>query len=165
MTREEFLKDINNWSNYKYLLWPAIQAVKGSKLPLLELGAGHGSTPLLRQFCEENGMEFRSYDNNKEWAEIMGVGYVKDWDAHRLWNEDYCLCFIDMAPGEYRKRALMKVNAEIIVIHDSEPKGWTKSDYQVRGKFKQFRYVRDYKTKGAWTTALSHTIDVRKWDV
>lgn|SRR5690606_2082905 len=165
MTREEFLKDINNWSNYKYLLWPALQAVKGSSLPVVELGAGHGSTPLLRSFCKENGMEFFSYDNTREWAEKLGAEYVQEWDQSGLWAKQYSLCFIDMAPGEYRKKSLVKIKAEIIVIHDSEPAGWNQSDYQVRPKFSRFKYVKDYESPGAWTTALSNTIDVTRWDV
>lgn len=165
MTKNEFFAEMNNWCNYKHLLWPALQAVKESPLPVVELGAGHGSTPLLKRFCTENGMEFFSYDNTREWADKLGSEYVEDWDQSGLWAKQYSLCFIDMAPGEYRKKAMVKINADIVVIHDSEPAGWNESDYRVRPTFKRFRYMRDYKTKGAWTTALSNTINVTQWDV
>lgn len=166
MTKEEFLKNIGNWSNHRYLLYPALEATKHLKLPVLELGCGDGSTPYLRAYCKYNGLNLHSFDYNREWADRYGAIHT-DWgmfDAIAVVK--YGVALIDESPGEHRKESLAKVNAEIIVIHDSEPIGWNSSDYQVRPLFSKFKYVKDLESDykgGAWATALSNTIDVTKF--
>lgn len=167
MTKEEFLKDIGAWSNHRRLLWMALRSALG---PILELGAGEGSTPYLRQFCDEHLRSFQSYDSNKEWAKKMQVNYNNgDWESLSCWhNPLWGVVLLDLAPGEYRRVALMKLTAQIIIIHDSEPPRWNASDYKVRPLFKNFKYVIDDKPKekGApWTTAVSNTVDVSKWKI
>ena len=75
---------------------------------------------------------------------------------------------VDESPGSQRRISIqrLRTNAEIIIVHDSEPKGWNASDYKVRPIFKDFKYVVEIKSKepqGAWATALSETIDITKW--
>lgn len=167
MKKADFLKDLNPWGSHRPLLWQALEATKHLKLPVLELGAGENSTPFLRSYCSDSDLNFRSYDSNHEWARKMGV-YFNDgnWDHLNCWNIKWSVCLLDCAPGEYRKVALMKLQADVIVIHDSEPPGWNASDYKVRPLFPKFKYVKDDvpKEKGApWTSALSNIIDVTKW--
>lgn len=166
MKKEAFLKDLSAWGSHRVLLFEALEATKDSHLPVVELGCGDCSTPYLMEYCEKNKRVFFSFDSDKMWAEKYGSDYVKDWERHPLWLQKYSVCLLDLAPGEYRRVALMKLNADIIVIHDSEPKGWNASDYRVRPLFNQFKFVKDDqpKEKGSpWTTALSNTIDVTKW--
>lgn len=168
MTKEQFLKDINPWGNHRTLLWNALEATKELKLPVLELGSGPSSTPYLREWCKSEGVKFNTYETDRKWAVAMDSKWVMSWDAETFWSTHYGVCLLDCAPGEYRKVALKKLNAEIIVIHDSEPPGWNASDYQVRPLFKQFKYSKDHipNEKGApWTTALSNTIDVTKFSI
>lgn len=168
MTKEDFLKDLNAWSSHRPLLYEALEATKHLKKPVLELGAGEGSTPYLRQYCKDNDLKFFSYETSREWANKMNSLFVSDWEAQIFWRSQYGVCLLDLAPGEYRKVALMKIQAEVIIIHDSEPPGWNASDYKVRPLFSKFKYVKDDvpKEKGSpWTTALSQTIDVSKWEV
>jgi hypothetical protein len=166
MVREDFIKDLDAWSSHRPLLYQALEATNGS---VLELGAGNGSTPYLREYCKDTRRHFRSYDSDPEWARKMGV-YFNDnnWDALNCWNINWGVCLLDLSPGHYRKVALMKIKAEVIVIHDSEKPGWNASDYQVRPLFKHFKYVIDDipKEKGSpWTSALSQTVDVTKFIV
>jgi hypothetical protein len=168
MKREQFLRDINPWGSHRALLWEALEATKDSPFPVIELGCGDNSTPFLMKYCEDNQRVFFSYDSDKAWADKYDSDYVKDWEKHPLWLGRYSVCLLDLAPGDYRRVALMKIDADIIVVHDSEPPGWNASDYKVRPLFKNFKYVKDDvpKEKGQpWTTALSNTIDVTKWDV
>jgi hypothetical protein len=174
MKKEQFLKDINPWGNHRTLLWHALEATKHLKLPVLELGSGPSSTPFLRQYCKDEGLFFETYETDRKWAVEMDSRWVMSWDAETFWANRYGVCLLDLAPGEYRKIALMKLNVEIIIIHDSEPKGWNASDYQVRPLFSKFKYVKDQEpkdekkniAKGApWTSALSNTIDVTKWQL
>jgi hypothetical protein len=167
MTKEEFLEGVGNWSNHRHLLWPALEATKHLKLPVLELGCGDGSTPFLRKYCEANGLELFSYDYNKDWSGKYNVPHVTNWD-NIPWRKEYSVALIDESPGEHRKESIrLLMHVKVLVVHDSEPKGWNASDYQVRPVFDKFKYVLDYESPkpGAWATALSNFINVTKFDV
>ena len=169
MTKEQFLKDVGNWSNHRHLLWPALEATKGDTNPVLEMGCGDGSTPYLQQYCK--GRTLRSIDSNKEWADKFGAEYTKAWDFHEwFYKQKYSVVLVDQAPGEHRKQALelfaqFPIHAQIIVVHDSEPPGWNASDYRVRPLFKFWQYHIDFESPkpGAWASALSNNIAVTKW--
>lgn len=173
MIKEEFLQGVENWSNHRYLLWPALEATKESKHPVLELGCGDGSTPFLKQYCKDNKRILKSLDSNKEWADKHGSIYLQTWDSMQwFYKQQYSVVLIDEAPGSHRKEALglfamYPIHFEIIVIHDSEPVGWNSSDYKVRPLFDQFKYVKDFESPkpGAWASALSNTIDVTKFEI
>lgn len=164
MTQEEFLKDIDDWSNHRFLLWHALEATKNLKLPVLELGCGNGSTPYLQQYCKDNGLVLRSYDYNKEWADKFGATHVTDWSEDVNWNTRYSVVLVDESPGEHRKESLrlLNKNAMIIVCHDSEPAGWNASDYQVRSILERFIFLHDRKEEKpkAWATAVSNLLDL-----
>lgn len=167
MTKEEFLKGVDTWGNHRTLLWYALESTKDSKQPILELGSGPSSTPFLRQYGRDEGRLFQTYETDQKWSITMNSKWVRNgWDSEKFWGEKFSVVLLDCAPGEYRKIALMKLRADIIVVHDSEPKGWNASDYKVRPLFRVFKHYKDHipLEKGApWTTALSNTIDVTKW--
>jgi len=161
MTKEEFTKDLSPWSSHRKLLYDALELTKHLNRPVLELGAGEGSTPFLRKYCKDNGLRFRSYDSNHDWAKRMGVYWAENWDDLNCWNIHWAVCLLDLAPGEYRKIALMKLNADIICIHDSEKPGWNSSDYKIRPLFSKFKYVIDdipNVVGQPWTTLVSNAI-------
>lgn len=153
MTKEDFLKDMDNMSNHRELLWKALSLTLG---PVVEFGSGYGSTPFLRQFCVFAGRDFYSYDSNFDWAQKTGSTYIDDWDKLVLPVRPSVL-FLDHAPGERRKVDLKKYAniAEIIVIHDTEPTG--AGDYQVRPLFSLFQHCADDPSDAAWTTILSNS--------
>jgi hypothetical protein len=168
MTKQEFLKGVDNWSNHRILLWPALEATKHLKLPVLELGCGAGSTLFLRKYCNDERLQLFSFDFEKEWATQYDAIHT-DWsDFDNVYQTRHGVVLIDESPGSHRKESLAKVNAEIIVIHDSEPLGWNASDYKVRPLFKNFKYMLDLESNepgGAWATALSNTIDVTQFSL
>ncbi len=161
MTKDEFLKDVGNWSNHRHLLWVALEATKHLKLPVLELGTGDGSTPFLQQYCKDNGLELFSYDFNKEWADKFGATHVTDWSTIP-WDKEYCVALVDESPGEHRKISIVKLqHVKVVVVHDSEPVGWNSSDYQVRPEFERYQYTYDLRAtepEGAWATWLSNSM-------
>jgi hypothetical protein len=164
MTKEEFLAGIGNWSNHRHLLWPALEATKHLKLPVLELGCGNGSTPFLQQYCKDNDLDLDSFDYDEEWARQFNAIHT-NWNDQKVnWDRVYGVALIDESPGEHRVTSLQMVVAKIIVIHDSEPIGWNSSDYQVRPLFNKFKYMKDLQGEpgGAWATSVSNTIDVSK---
>jgi hypothetical protein len=168
MTQKQFQQDIENWDNHRYLLWPALEATKVLRLPVLELGCGHGSTKYLRQYCEDNGLELYSYDFNADYAHKFGATYVTNWAMQVSWRKEWGVVLVDESPGEHRKESLQLLcNAQCIVVHDSEPEGWNASDYQVRPLFNRFKYVKDFVSPkpGAWATVLSNYVDVTKFEL
>lgn len=164
MTKEEFLKNIDDWSNHRLLLWDALEVTKNLGLPVLELGCGNGSTPYLQQYCKDNKLVLRSYDFNKEWAEKFGAKHVTNWDEDVNWNSRYAVVLVDESPGEHRKESLrlLSKHAMVIVCHDSEPPLWNASDYQVRPLLERFIFLKDIipEEGKAWATAVSNFLDL-----
>lgn len=165
MSREEFLTEVSDWSNHRYLLWPALEATKESPYPVLEMGCGDGSTPYLKQYCQDNNRRLRSMDNDPHWAAKFGAEVISDdWNYQKwFYKQQYSVVLIDHAPGHKRREALelfasFPAHFQIIVIHDSEPRGWNASDYRVRDIFNKFKYKHDFigQDKGAWASWLSN---------
>ncbi len=161
MTKEEFLARVGNWENHRNLLWPALEATKELKLPVLELGCGMGSTEWLRQYCKDEGLEFFSYDSSEEYAKQFNSVHVADW-ATIPWRKEWGVVLVDEAPGEHRKISLdLLHHAKIVVAHDTEPAA--DYGYQMRDKLKLYKFMIDFETSGAWASAVSDFIDVTKW--
>lgn len=160
MLKEEFLKDIGSWNNHLVLLWDALQLTADSQLPVVEFGAGTGSTPYLRQYCADNNRPFLSYENNKEWADKCGSTFIESWQTADIYKE-YSVVLIDHAPGEHRHEAvaILKDLARIIVIHDSEINGG--GNYMYSKIYPLFKYRKDFNVTegGAGATMLSNYID------
>src|ERR1051326_3845350 len=105
MKKETFLARVGNWDSYKYFLWMALESTKNLKLPVLELGAGEGSTFLLRQYCKEEELEFCSYDFHPDYAKEFGSIHVTNWDLIP-WRREWGVVLCDESPGEHRKVSL-----------------------------------------------------------
>lgn len=167
----------NNDLSYYPLLFKALEETKGE---VIEMGTGHGSTPLLHEYCTNKKRILHSYETEKDWISKFEhmtsplhtfTLLCRDcWDSCSNMHFSPSVVFIDHAPGERRQRDLIlfKDTAEIIVIHDTEPKG--AGDYRVRQHFDKFKYVvevmsnwHDPREAGAWATALSNTVDITKW--
>lgn len=171
MTKEDFLKDVANWDNHRHLLWPALEATKGDDV--IEMGMGDGSTPQLHQYCETNGRNLFSYENNLEWAMnyqhlITGkhkIFHVNDWDQVHRSHPIPGVVLIDHAPGERRKIDIVAFShsAKIIVCHDTEPAA--DHGYQMRSELLKFKYIKEYQSPGAWSTVVSNFIDVSKFEI
>lgn len=153
-----FLEHVDNWSNFRPLLFLALNLTSGK---VLEFGSGYGSTEYLLEYCEEKGREFLSYDSDKEWSQSVGSTYIEDWDKADIWHK--CgLAFIDHAPGEHRHVAieLLKDKADIICIHDSETGG--AGDYKYEKVLPLFKYQLHYNRTGggAGASLVSNVVDV-----
>ena len=174
--RNKFIPTNNDLSYYP-LLFKALESTSGE---IVEMGTGHGSTPLLHEYATERKRMLHSYETEKEWIEKFTPSANEFHTFHLLERSGWDICskenvspsvvFIDHAPGERRKEDILKFKdkAEIIVIHDTEPTG--AGDYQVRQHFGKFKYCvevlsnwHDPREAGAWATAVSDKIDITKW--
>ena len=165
--KEKFIPTNNDLSYYP-LLFKALEATRGD---VVEMGTGHGSTPLLHDYMLLKDRFLHSYETNKEWfdkfkdlaSDRHALSLLSDWDICSNENKKPSVVFIDHAPGERRKEDILRFEdtAGVLVIHDSEPTG--AGNYKVRQHFRRFKYCVEVKTSGAWATALSNVIDVTGW--
>lgn len=162
MTQEDFIKDVGSWDNHRVLLWLALELTKGSPLPVVEYGAGHGSTPFLRQYCEDAGRTFISYESNAEWAEKCGSIYIPDWLTADVYK-DCSVALVDSAPGEIRHEiiAILKDKVDVLTVHDSEPAA---TGYMLDKIWILYSYRVNLKSEGAWASAVSNKIDLTQFD-
>lgn len=158
-----------NWNNHLPLLILSLQLSKrcDTGFDVLELGSGEGSTPLLRQYCQDQQLNFRSYDNNPEWCEKTGASYIGNWYdlIEKALQHHHGLIFIDHAPGERRHLdAIALANAaDILVLHDTEVGG--AGNYMWDKAWPHFKYRLNYNKTGggAGATAVSNKIDLNQF--
>lgn len=154
--------------------------------PILELGVGWYSTPLLHEIAEAQGRYLLTVDNDRHWLEQFSAS---EWPAdrggayglrsalHRLelvgWWGDllrlpafeaggrWGLCFVDQGQPierEYAVRALID-RVDVFVMHDTEdeyPYGYCRT-------LPMFKHRWTDKCQKAWTTVASNRIDVTGW--
>lgn len=107
--------------------------------PVVELGAGHYSTPVLHYSLKNTGRLFVSVDTSREWNayfesnfksdnhkyfctnnKIISVDFLKsaEWGSFK-WD----VAFVDCGPEYDRARCveLLRNNSKYIIVHDTEP--------------------------------------------
>lgn len=100
-----------------------VQAIQQTEGPILELGAGEWSTPVLRQLAfhrevvtVENSDEWRRHVGNLEGGNLRMVPALTPDLRDRHWG----VVLVDNAPEIDRVPALDHLDADIFVTHDSE---------------------------------------------
>lgn len=132
-------------------------AVAATEGPVLELGCGWWSTPMLRLLCRHRPLE--SYDTDPEWAKLFSVPVVKNWKQWLPNFKTYGAIFIDCSPGEERKELAMKLKgmAKFIVLHDAEcdSRHGGGGNYRYDDIYGRFKYVEHYRVIRPVTAILS----------
>ena len=142
-----------------------IKAVQASEGPILEIGSGLFSTPLLHWLCHEKGRRLITYENNEDYFKFAKgfqsknhrIRLVKDWEEienKKRWG----VILIDHEPAEQRRADILKFkdSADYIVIHDTE----RESRYGLKDVWPHFKYRRDWKACKPWTTVVSNFKDL-----
>lgn len=125
----QFLYKTNCYATHQPVLYEVLRRTAG---PVLELGSGKGSTPLIHHFAP--GRRIITVDNDQEW--LTPLKHLYEDEHHRFihtadWNETlnspelqgpWDAVFIDQSPWEARYLSLMKFKdtARFIVIHDCD---------------------------------------------
>lgn len=142
-------------------------AVYKTQGPILELGCGWGSTPMLKLMSRFGNRILESYDNNKEWADIFNAGHVERWDRWEPKEPYYGACFIDCSPGEERKLliARLKDRAKFIVAHDHE--AGSAAAYYYEHVTHLFKYAETFRVLRPHTLVLSNVepFGMSEWDM
>lgn len=138
-------------------------AVHRTQGPILEMGAGHFSTPMLSLMCKEPKRRLVTVESDKEWLDVFKDNasdshelyhvLAGEEDAFKLIDEVYWdVVFIDHRPGDRRRDEIIRLreNALYIVVHDSQA-----DCYKYEPVFAQFTYRVDWKVYETWTTVVS----------
>ncbi len=152
--------DERSWCSHIPVLVKALSVSEG---PVLELGAGLFSTPLLYWLCFDQDREFVSYEGNKEYADNLvkfGVQYANDWDLTPI-ERPWGVVFIDHAPPERRHIDVARVAqyADYVVIHDSQKH--LEQYFHYSKIYSLFKYKYVYRKTKPHTTVLSRTKEFR----
>lgn len=139
--------------------------------PVLEVGMGLYSTPLLHTMCELQGRQLYSYDNdpvwfeeNKKWeSELHKVYFVHQWDHMFTTGKFWSVAFIDEKPAKDRMKRMKQLanNAVIVLAHDSEQA--SRKFFKYDWAYPSYKYIYNYEKVTPNTVVLSNFIDVARF--
>jgi hypothetical protein len=159
----KYFKPSKQYTTHMPVLIKLVQATDG---PVLELGSGLFSTPLLHWLCAENGRKLVTYEEHPQWYKIArrftaknhSVRLVTDWDKLDLGN-NWSVVFIDHDGPPYDPYGRRKIDAlrlkdraDYLVIHDTQEPAF---DYDKRF-WSYFKYRYDWKFCTPNTTIVSN---------
>lgn len=115
------------WSTHLPLLLAAVLKTEG---PVLEIGIGNFSTPILHAVCKAMGRDLVSVEDDRQWVATFADEYagpqhefIDGFDclpalAERQWG----VVLIDESPGTRRGETLKLFGdcADFLVIHDTQ---------------------------------------------
>ncbi len=142
-----------------------IRAVHATTGDVCEVGSGFNSTALLHWICQ--GRTLVTYENDEDY-----LRFAKKFQSnnHRIRSTDeidfdkhWSVVFIDHTcrpPHSRGADAIKFTNADLIVMHDTEKS----EEYGYNLVWPKFKYRYDWKECIPWTSVVSNTIDVTKWN-
>lgn len=138
------------WSSFFPILIKAVQNTDG---PVLELGSGLFSTPLLHWLCAKQGRKLVTYTDQQEdykfarkfRTETHEVNFVTDWDKAEFDKTKWSVVLVDHTDKRRAKDAIrLKNSAQYIILHDTQEKSWQQFGYQkLWSKFKNIYHWKD----------------------
>jgi hypothetical protein len=147
-----------------------IQALARTHGPVLELGMGAYSTPILHAVCSLEWRSLFSVDNDKrldDWAmnvedyycDFHKISWVDDWDK-ALIDYEWDVALVDHSPPERRVVEIRRLAnlAQYIIIHDSN--GRYERQYHYSTIYPLFKYKLDFTALEPSTTVLSNFHDL-----
>lgn len=140
-----------------------IKTVQHTMGPVMELGAGTSSTPLLHWLCAETRRPLVTYERNPEFYEYARkfrsrthkIVLIDNWnniDVKTHWS----VVLIDQDIDRDKSAVLLKNSADFIILHDSE----AEKVYGYDNMWKYFKHRYDWKACRPWTTVVSNFKDL-----
>lgn len=153
------------WGSHIPLLIKSFEVTTG---PVLELGEGIYSTPILHWMCFNANRKLVSFENDKKYytyfwrfrGEYHENFLIRNWERIDIENTKWGFALNDVMPPADRAflaRRLAK-NTDIILLHDTQPE--EDKVYKYSKLYPEFKYVYHYRKRKPYTTALSNTMDV-----
>jgi hypothetical protein len=142
-----------------------IKLVNSTPGPILEMGMGLNSTPVLHWLCTHQKRQLLSLENDEKWFdydkyyenEYHHIELVKDWDKVDIFSRYWSIVLIDHRPALRRRidAVRLKDQADYILLHDAEPE--IKRFYGYQRILKHFSYNYLFKDLKPNTLVLSNT--------
>lgn len=133
--------------------------------PVLELGAGFGSTLMLHGMCGSQRRALTTLESDPAWL-MMFKNYGRTWHRFRLvesfldvpeYAQPWGFAFVDHGISEQRGASVRALrNVPVIVAHDT----CFAHLYDYEPTLSEFRYRWNYKVAGPMTSVVSNQIDV-----
>jgi len=143
------------WGSHVPILVSVVNQTIG---PILELGCGIYSTPLLHQMCLFTKRRLVSCESDLSWGDDSlkyktkwhRILLVDNWDSCEVFDKNWDVVLVDHNPPHRRMADIEKLKnkAQFIVIHDTE-----KVSHSILDNFK---YRCDYRQLKPWTTVVSN---------
>jgi|SRR3989344_4059406 len=156
-----------DWSSHIPVLIKAMEITDG---PVLELGLGISSTPLLHMLCSDQGRPLVSYDHEQQYADMFRkyrsdnhtIRLVNNWDDMDAKEHNWSVVLLDHKPDERRVVEIQRLAwADYLVVHDSEPHNNHIFGYDKI--YALFKYRFDYTKARTHTTVLSNSKDLKEF--
>jgi hypothetical protein len=140
-----------------------------------EVGGGFNSTPLLHWLCQDR--KLITYESDEGYFNFARkfrsnnhkIVKVNDWSKID-YARHYGVVFIDHTTSKEKINgvrsqrgddAIKFTNADILILHDTEPESVENYHYNV--VFPKFKYRCDWTNNKPNTSVVSNVIDVTKW--
>ena len=152
------------YTTHMPMLIKCVQMTDGA---VLELGAGLFSTPLLHWLLAESRRDLFTYESDEKYLDFSisfrsrhhVIRLVDDWDKIDI-SGKWSVAFIDQVTERRAIDAIrLKDNCDYVVLHDSET-----DHYKYSTVYPHFKYRYDWTFCKPWTTVISNTKDVTKWN-
>jgi hypothetical protein len=159
---------------------PLLTVIARTDGPILEMGCGDYSTPLLHALCAPTNRYLMTTDTDRNWLSLFldlktdwhNFDYVPvyedDWELNpepREWNRigtdrHWSVILIDHRPGERRVVDIVRLRpyTDIFVVHDTQQR-----TYGYEPVLSTFKYKYVYTRYTTQTTVVSDTIDVESF--
>lgn len=148
-------------SSHLPILLKAIQNTTGD---ICELGAGFYSTPFFHWLCLDRKVV--SYEEDPNYFHFAKRFQTK---MHRIrpmssveFDRKWAIVFIDHEAEARGRDALRFTNADVIILHDTEPEAH--KEYGYDKIWSAFKYRRDFTENRPHVSIVSNTIDVHSWN-
>lgn len=120
---------VEQWASYMPALLTMLACTKG---PVLEVGMGHYSTPVLHAICEAECRPLVSLEDNMEWAKEFAHLSSGEGGSHqivvgpydeliqRFKQQRFSIAFLDHSPGPRRGSDMSELfnSVDYFVVHD-----------------------------------------------
>jgi hypothetical protein len=153
------------WASHLPVL---IKILQGSEGPVLEIGSGVFSTPVMHWLCQESKRQLVTYENVPEYynmnkafrSGLHEIVLVEDWDQMPIENQHWGVALIDHNPVERRKieAARLASIADYVILHDTEPHMDIETGY-IKETFPLYKHHYMHKRQRPYTSVVSNFID------
>jgi hypothetical protein len=144
---------------------PLAAAVSRTTGPVLELGLGDHSTPLLHLLCHDRLLV--SLDNSARWVTRYAafrsdrhiIETVEDWDRCPVLDQhEWAVALVDCSPATARVDLIERLQNRVrfFVVHDTDVDFESAAVFAMEPALQRFRYRSDYEVFSPRTTVVSN---------